>query len=150
MRVFEQTSISGFIGRRHSAAKTCLFMLRAGQNHIYTVYIRCIYGISGRKITKYAVTCGVYIRFWPTLFMLYYLNMPHGLPSAEGGTVRVVVFGMCMCECVCVCTTLFNVHVLPACRLLPHPQTQDQRPVHTIPVPSTPTDPTAICVTDNF
>jgi len=37
---------------------------RVGQNHIY---IRCIYGIFGREITKYTVIYGVYIRFWPTL-----------------------------------------------------------------------------------
>ena len=39
-------------------------MSRVGQNHIY---IRCIYGIFGREITKYTVIYGVYIRFWPTL-----------------------------------------------------------------------------------
>ena len=27
-----------------------------------TIYIRCIYGIFGREITKYTVLCGVYIR----------------------------------------------------------------------------------------
>jgi len=32
-----------------------------------TIYIRCIYGIFGREITKYTVIYGVYIRFWPTL-----------------------------------------------------------------------------------
>jgi hypothetical protein len=34
-----------------------------------TIHIRCIYGISGRVITKYTVIYGVYIRFWPTLDM---------------------------------------------------------------------------------
>jgi len=34
-----------------------------------TIYIRCIYGIFGRKITKYTVVYGVYIQFWPTLVM---------------------------------------------------------------------------------
>ena len=39
---------------------------------IYTVlanpiYIRCIYGIFGREITKYTVICSVYTRFGPTL-----------------------------------------------------------------------------------
>jgi hypothetical protein len=33
-------------------------------NHIY---IRCVYGISGREIFKYTVIYGVNIRFWPTL-----------------------------------------------------------------------------------
>jgi len=32
-----------------------------------TIYIRCIYGIFGREITKFTVIYGVYIRFWPTL-----------------------------------------------------------------------------------
>jgi hypothetical protein len=32
-----------------------------------TIYIRCIYGISGREITTYTVKYGVYTRFWPTL-----------------------------------------------------------------------------------
>jgi hypothetical protein len=32
-----------------------------------TIYIRCVYGIFGREITKYTVIYGVYIRFWPTL-----------------------------------------------------------------------------------
>ena len=32
-------------------------------------YIRFIYGILGREITKYTVIYGVYKRFWPTLCM---------------------------------------------------------------------------------
>jgi len=32
-----------------------------------TIYIRFIYGIFGREITKYTVIYGVYIQFWPTL-----------------------------------------------------------------------------------
>jgi hypothetical protein len=32
-----------------------------------TLYIRCIYGIFGREITKYTVIYGAYIRFRPTL-----------------------------------------------------------------------------------
>jgi len=32
-----------------------------------TMYIRCIYGICGREITRYTVIYGVCIRFWPTL-----------------------------------------------------------------------------------
>jgi hypothetical protein len=31
------------------------------------IFIRCVYGISGREITKYTVIYGTYIRFWPTL-----------------------------------------------------------------------------------
>ena len=33
------------------------------------MYIRCMYGIFGREITKYTVIYGVYIRFWPTLYV---------------------------------------------------------------------------------
>ena len=40
------------------------FVSRVGQNHIY---IRCIYGILGRGITKYTVIYGGYTRLWPTL-----------------------------------------------------------------------------------
>jgi len=40
---------------------------RATQWLARTIYIRCIYGIFGGKITKYTVKYGVYIRFWPTL-----------------------------------------------------------------------------------
>ena len=32
-----------------------------------TVYIRCIYDIFGREITKYTVIYGVHTQFWPTL-----------------------------------------------------------------------------------
>ena len=34
-----------------------------------TIYMRCIYGIFGREITKYTVIYGVHIRFWPTLYI---------------------------------------------------------------------------------
>ena len=34
-----------------------------------TIYIRCIYDIFGREITKYTVIYGAYIRFWPTLLL---------------------------------------------------------------------------------
>jgi hypothetical protein len=33
------------------------------------VFIRCMYGLFGREITKYTVIYGVHIRFWPTLCM---------------------------------------------------------------------------------
>ena len=49
-----------------SAAYT--YMCRVGQIHIYSVCIRCIYGIFGREVIKYMVIYGVYIRFWPTLY----------------------------------------------------------------------------------
>jgi len=37
-----------------------------------TIYIRCIYGIFGREITKFTVIYGAYIRSWPTLEMSLY------------------------------------------------------------------------------
>ena len=39
-----------------------------------TIYIRCIYGIFGRKIIKYTVIYGVYIRFWPALRIYVCMN----------------------------------------------------------------------------
>ena len=47
---------------RHSHEVTSIRLAR-------TIYIRCIYGISGREIIKYTVVYGVYTRFWPTLHM---------------------------------------------------------------------------------
>ena len=40
-----------------------------------TINIPCIYGIFGRKSTKYTVIYGVYIRFWPTIRMLIATDM---------------------------------------------------------------------------
>jgi len=39
-------------------------IVRVGQSHIY---IRCIYNIFGREVTKYTVIYGAYTRFWPAL-----------------------------------------------------------------------------------
>jgi hypothetical protein len=41
-----------------------------------TIYIRCMYGVFGRKITESTVIYGVHIRFWPTLVIAH-------LPAAE-------------------------------------------------------------------
>jgi len=41
---------------------TCLGLAR-------TIYIRFVYDIFGREITKYTVIYGAYIRFWPALDM---------------------------------------------------------------------------------
>jgi len=32
-----------------------------------TIYVRCVYGIFGREITKYTVVYDAYTRFWPAL-----------------------------------------------------------------------------------
>jgi len=45
-----------------------------------TIYIRSIYGIFGREITKYSVIYGVYIRFWPTL-LIYTVDLHWRLNS---------------------------------------------------------------------
>jgi hypothetical protein len=37
------------------------------------IYIRCIYGIIGREITKYTVVYGVNLQFWPTLHIVRYV-----------------------------------------------------------------------------
>jgi len=44
---------------------------RVGQNHMYTVCIRCVYGVFGREFTIYTVIYGVYLRFWPTLLVYH-------------------------------------------------------------------------------
>jgi hypothetical protein len=36
-----------------------------------TIYIWFIYGGFGREISNYTVIYGVYIRFWPTLHIIY-------------------------------------------------------------------------------
>jgi hypothetical protein len=37
---------------------------------VKTIHIQCIYG---REITKYMFIYGVYLRFWPALYMTVYL-----------------------------------------------------------------------------
>jgi len=72
-----------------------------------TIYIRCIYGIFGREITKYTVIYGVYIRFWPTLvpthveFGSNWLSPKNGRPSSS--TFSITCACMCVCVYVCVC-----------------------------------------------
>ena len=51
---------------------------------MYTVSVRCIYGILGRETIKYTVTCGVWIRFWAlTLHTAFYLARYQG-PRMDG------------------------------------------------------------------
>jgi hypothetical protein len=43
-----------------------------------TIYIWCVYGVFGRKITKYMVMYGAYIRFRPTLTVfLFHIPQQH-------------------------------------------------------------------------
>ena len=49
----------------------CLAEYRKHAGLARTIYIRCIYGIFGRIITKYTVIYGAYIRFWPTLLTIW-------------------------------------------------------------------------------
>ena len=51
-----------------------------------TIYIRCIYGSFGGEFTKYTVIYGVYIRFWPTL---YIWGVCTSLPFAKGSDEEV-------------------------------------------------------------
>ena len=55
-----------------------------------TIYIRCMYGIFGRGITKYTVIYDVYTRFWPTLKMLV-LHKEGGWLGAWGSSTDVEV-----------------------------------------------------------
>jgi len=41
-----------------------------------TIYIRCIYGVFGREITKYTVKYGVCVQLWPTLHVRQLLDLP--------------------------------------------------------------------------
>ena len=41
-------------------------------------YIQCIYGFIGREITIHKVIYGVYIRFWPTVGVVYSKNLISG------------------------------------------------------------------------
>ena len=54
-----------------------------------TIYIRCIYVVLAREITKYTVIYGVYIRFWPTLRMhnMCCLGTCHGFLFMYGDCV---------------------------------------------------------------
>jgi hypothetical protein len=48
-------------------AHICVFLPKTYVGLARTIYVRCIYGIFGRKITNYTVIYGAYIRFWSTL-----------------------------------------------------------------------------------
>ena len=55
------------------------------------IYIRCIYGISGRDINKYTVIYGAYIRFWPTLRAQFAKKFSaRGVPTNIGCVARSV------------------------------------------------------------
>ena len=58
--------VGGQAQQKLSNLRLRVSMCRVGQNHIY---IRCIYGIFGREITKYTVIYGVHVRFYQTLDM---------------------------------------------------------------------------------
>jgi len=59
--------------KKQAAAAAAVFLLYLGLDR--TIYIRCIYGIFVREITKYMVIYGVYTRFWPTL-TIFHLHIP--------------------------------------------------------------------------
>jgi len=54
-------------GLRHCTVYSVHRILLAGLAR--TMYVRCIYGILGKKIAICTVIYGVYIRFWPTLLI---------------------------------------------------------------------------------
>jgi len=71
-----------------------------------TIYIRGIYGIFGREITKYTVIYGVYIRFWPTL--------KRGAASLQTDMHLNRIKIACVCVCVCVCNGIVKRRTLSA------------------------------------
>jgi hypothetical protein len=64
-------SVGGSYQCTHSVSSTLLLGLAR------TIYIWCIYGIFGRELTKYTVIYGVYIQFWPTLYVTHMVLQPH-------------------------------------------------------------------------
>ena len=60
-----------------------------------TIYIRCVYGIFGREITKYTVKYGVHIRFWPTLCIYFVACKVNTASSAQGQKVYL----LCCLQC---------------------------------------------------
>jgi hypothetical protein len=52
-----------------------------------TMYVRCIYGIFGREITKHMVMYGVCIQFWPTLHFAAF----ECTPSKRTGPILLVL-----------------------------------------------------------
>ena len=66
-----------------------------------TLYIRCVYGIFGREITKYTVIYGVYTRFWPTLGIYHtpYASGASSLYASGVGLARTVyirIYTLCI------------------------------------------------------
>jgi len=56
-----------------------------------TIYIQYIYGIFGRKTTKYTVIYGVYIQFWPALnnrYIVYTYQVNNISRCAESYTLQ--------------------------------------------------------------
>ena len=47
------------------------------------LYIRCVCGISGSKTTKCTVIYGVYIRFWPALFLNHDFPLPENIQKGD-------------------------------------------------------------------
>jgi len=74
------------------------------------MYIRCIYGILGRNITKYTVIYGEYVRFWPTLLMFTHsrAHQVAFLWAIKGNGVMLThTMCFCVCACVCVCVCIY-------------------------------------------
>ena len=104
----------------HSGAQLEYLIYRVGQDHIY---IRCIYGIFGRDVTKYTVIYGVYIRIWPTLL----ISRLHTIDSRgsdhksteqqeEKELYRTVTLKTgSVCVCVCVCIYLLLITLVMSC-----------------------------------
>ena len=86
-----------------------------------TIYIRCVYGMFGRRSTKYTVKYGVYIRFWPTLYIYgaytVFLAGKYGhircmytvlaIPSVVYQRWKYMCsWSMCVCMSMCACVCL--------------------------------------------
>jgi hypothetical protein len=63
-----------------------------------TKYIRCLYGIFGREITKCTDIYGVYIRFWPTLLFL----ITYSFVQRTYSFLQAALMFLCTTTCKCV------------------------------------------------
>jgi len=90
----------------------CVYVTKVGQNHIQSIY-----GIRGRKTTKYTVMYGVYIRFWQPYRYTVTSNTPTSVQQYSSAVTHMahtlihtldqpmsIRSKSCVCDCVnCVC-----------------------------------------------
>jgi len=86
------------------------------------MHIRCVYGIFGRESTMYTVIYGVYVRFWPTLYI--YLSCFECFNMFVCECVCVFVMSVCLfvCACMCACVCVRVCVCMRACVCVSMPE----------------------------